>query len=205
MKRIVKNPAHTDAFNSWASQQGFTNWDQFTGSNAYHQVRSHVLFNEQYGISGYTEEPLDNPKLQPHIDHYRKKGIYPRLTFEYENFVVDYHRTPYGSSHKDKVVNGSFNYADIFDPVHDDMSQYIQFGPHGEMMPEYNLDPLIKAKVDKTIEVFDLNNNLLNSKRYGIMCVLESYAGMESDIILECMQAAGFPSLVNWWLRTHTA
>ena len=73
------------------------------------------------------------------------------------------------------------------------MSQYIQFGPHGEMMPEYNLDPLIKAKVDKTIEVFDLNNNLLNSKRYGIMCVLESYAGMESDIILECMQAAGFP------------
>lgn len=85
------------------------------------------------------------------------------------------------------------------------MSQYIQFGPHGEMMPEYNLDPLIKAKVDKTIEVFDLNNNLLNSKRYGIMCVLESYAGMESGIILECMQAAGFPSLVNWWLRTHTA
>lgn len=203
MKRIVKNPAHSQTFNSWASRQGFPNWEQFSGTGAYHQLRNHILFNEQKGISGYTEEPLDNPKLIPHIDHYRKKGIYPRLTFDYENFVVDYHHTTYGSSHKDKVVDGRFNYNGIFDPVHEDMSEYIQFGPHGEMLPEFNLEPSVDSKVRNTIEVFDLNNPALKERRYVVMCTLEAYKDLEREIVEECMLASGFPSVILWWFRSR--
>ena len=38
------------------------------------------------GVSAYTEEPLSG---DAHIDHFRKRDMFPNLTFDWNNLFVD--------------------------------------------------------------------------------------------------------------------
>jgi len=38
------------------------------------------------GVSAYTEEPLSG---DAHIDHFRKRDLFPNLTFDWNNLFVD--------------------------------------------------------------------------------------------------------------------
>ena len=43
--------------------------------------RKQILEHEQYGLSGYTEAPLQLEKS--HIDHFRKQSLYPHLVLRF--------------------------------------------------------------------------------------------------------------------------
>lgn len=51
-----------------------------------YEICRKTLLEEQEGISGYTELPLETGI---HIDHFRKRSLYPKQVFDWRNLVVD--------------------------------------------------------------------------------------------------------------------
>ncbi len=207
MRQIKRTPGANTQFNKWAAERGFTNWDEFSGSDAYHKLRQYLHETEQELLSGYTEEPVDprNNTWHIHIDHYIKKSIDPAKTFDYDNFVVDYRDTPYGASTKDKEVKDIAQYSDLFNPVVEDMSQYIAFAPSGEMSPRQGLDKTIEQKVINTIRTFNLNEKSLQSRRRLTIEYVMTYKshGFDDDMTAECLRTNGFPSVVRWAIHNY--
>lgn len=89
MKLVRKDHQCISDFNTWAKSKRLSNWDRdFSGPfapfhDAYLKVREYILNIEQEGLSAYTEKPINR---NPHIDHFRKKGMFQKLTFDYTNF-----------------------------------------------------------------------------------------------------------------------
>ena len=53
--------------------------------NLYRDTKARLV-DEQGGVSAYTEEPLSG---DAHIDHFRKRDMFPNLTFDWNNLFVD--------------------------------------------------------------------------------------------------------------------
>jgi len=195
-------------FNDWASDNGWRMWSDFSGvekyRDAYEQVRLHIAVNEQDCLSAYTELPLGDAT---HIDHFRKRTLYPQLTFEYYNLLVDDRNDNYGACYKDSrkadVTAETFDGGKrIFNPVEEDMSQYITFNVNGEMLAKCDLDEEMTERVTETIRVFNLNHpSLKNMRSAMIMNVYNCRQGaLSDDEIRICLRDSGFPTILEWSL-----
>lgn len=92
-----------EALAGFVRRKGLKIWEDYSGGDTesrshYVKLRDHISINEQDCLSAYTEKPLEG---NIHIDHFRKRSMYPTLTFCYENLLVDEHNVNYGADHKD--------------------------------------------------------------------------------------------------------
>lgn len=208
MRLINKALDDITNFNNWAKSNKLQNWSDFSSPHsqfytAYLTVRNHIKDNEQDCLSSYTEKPLSD---SIHIDHFRNKSIYPKLTFDYSNFLVDDLNDNYGACYKDNhagVAKSTFDGKDrIFCPVAENMADYIDFTFNGTMLPKDSLGDIDTNRVKETIRVFNLNHRTLKDKRGDIIRIIKEYKGYGlSDVcIREAMGKAGFPTLVDWVL-----
>lgn len=205
MRLIDKAPEDIKRFNTWAKDKKLRHWEedfskpQSPNHESYIKVRGHILDVEQNGLSAYTEKPLSE---NLHIDHFRKKGMFPSLTFEYANFLVDERNDNYGACFKDNRADVSeTTYDVIFDPVKEDLSKYTEYNFAGEMIPRFELDEKMRFRVKETIRVFNLNHKRLTSTRSKIIIDIRSYKGqLSDDDIRTILSPIGFTSLIDWVL-----
>ena len=209
MRQIKRDKADIGKFNSWAKKKKLKKWQDFSARtapyiDAYIATREYIREIEQSHLSAYTEKPLG---VKTHIDHFRKRNLYPNLTFDYNNFLVDDLNDNYGACHKDNnaaVTKATFDGTDrIFNPASENMTDYIEFTFNGEMIPKDNPDPKIIKRVNETIRVFNLNHNSLKDTRREIIRLVLSYrkSGFTPADIKKNMEEFGFPTTVNWALN----
>lgn len=86
MRKIFKgeDPTCLDS----AERNGWT-WDEFVAKDHDGYLICREQANtEQQGVCAYTELPLDVEKVTVHFDHFRKKSIYPKLRFKWDNLFA---------------------------------------------------------------------------------------------------------------------
>ncbi|MBE6322046.1 MAG: TIGR02646 family protein [Bacteroidales bacterium] len=189
------------SFTEFVSKDKPTQWEQLPAKISA-ESRLHILCNEQDCICGYSEIPLEEDSSSSHIDHYYKRSLFPEKTFDWNNLIVSTTDEDFGGKHKDnKYKIKAKDYQLIFNPVVEDMSQYIEFLGNGEIVPLKGMPDIIINKVKKTVEVFNLNCRSLKNRRKYLMSQLESCKDLPKDDIKEAFAANGFVSVLNWFLK----
>lgn len=208
MRQINKDYGDTLKFNHWARSVKLNMWGNFSDPNStfhpiYLRVREYIWNKEQSGLSAYTEKPVSEAL---HIDHFRKKSMFPTLMFDYSNFFVDEYNDNYGACYKDKsagvtveTYNGPVR---IFDPAIENMSLFIEYTLDGKMIPKQGVGYAIGARVRETIRVFNLNHKAIRDIRRDIIRDVITYKkqGFSDDDVKSWMSYVGFPSAVNYAL-----
>ena len=162
--------------------------------------RFSILCNEQDCLCGYSEIVLED--TVSHIDHYYKRDLFPKKIFDWNNLIVSTIDEDFGGKYKDNTYKiKSEEYQEIFNPVCDDMSQFIGFSGNGEIVPLYGLSDGIVNKVKKTIDVFNLNCKSLRDRRRDIILQLEGCKDIPQDMVRSMFANQGFVSVVNWFLK----
>lgn len=162
--------------------------------------REHILYQEQHGLSGYTEAPIRYENS--HIDHFKKQTLYPNLIFEWNNYVVDSKDDTYGARYKDNVVCNQTDNERLINPVVENAQQFFKYELSGKMVPMDGLGDVEKERVNYTIDSFNLNEGSLMERRKSILNLdLSSFEGLTDHEILEALQPNGFISVVEQLLK----
>lgn len=200
MRKINKqNPL--PAFATFVSKNNPTEWKQLP-SQISADSRFCILCNEQDCLCGYSEMPLEDDSASSHIDHYYKRDLFPKKTFDWNNLVVSSTDEDFGGKYKDNSYKIKTNeYQLIFNPIVDDMSQYIDFSRNGDIIPLNGLDANLAEKVKKTVEVFNLNCTSLKNRRRDFIIQLDGCKDLPHDEIRKAFSANGFVSVLNWFLK----
>jgi len=131
-------------------------WDVFSLQV---ELNKQIAKDEQFEVDAYTQQRLSSK--QRLIDHYYKRSLFPELTFDYNNFFVANHNVKYGADYKDNHVK-KIDYTNMYNPALS-MDKFI-FLESGEIYPKIKDDKL----AIKSIEIFNLNDDRLISRRYGL-------------------------------------
>ncbi|MGR3319358.1 MAG: retron system putative HNH endonuclease [Candidatus Anammoxibacter sp.] len=176
MRKINKdNPLA--GFNGDNFNNRCNNWSDFHEEHKeiFEESRSVILTNEQNKLCGYTEVYI-NEVTDCHIDHYKKKSMFPELTFEWGNLIVAIGDSRFGANHKDSKSGIQVNdYDNIFNPVVDNVENCFDYTTWGEVTPKTAISEVDNQKARKTIEVFNLNHNSLKDRRRNLINIIGSY------------------------------
>jgi len=155
MKTIKEVPAF---FSDYLKNKKPVVWNDLdTETNT--QLRTHIKTTEQHNVDAYTQQKL-NAKIE-HIDHYKKRALFPKLCFDYNNLFVANRNDEYGASYKDKKIKQA-DYDSIYNPaLHKDK---FEFSYDGSISPLNKNDD--KAK--RTIEMFNLDCSVLKMRRRDV-------------------------------------
>ena len=180
------------------------NWNELheKHKDVLQDTRFSICVDEQDGLCGYTELPIDDIE-DSHIDHYRKKSIFPLLTFDWNNFIVSVRDNNFGANYKDNnYCNCEKDYCQILNPIEDSCESYFEYTNTGEIEPKKGIEQSIQEKARKTIEVFNLNHTSLVSRRKSILCILDSYKNqLSNDQIESILSGNGFKSFIEYKLN----
>ncbi|PZF73563.1 retron system putative HNH endonuclease [Taibaiella soli] len=168
------------------------------GHPIYIDTRTTILIGEQDCICGYSEIPIEDER-DCHIDHFRKRSMFPQDTFNWNNLIAACNHEAFGAKYKDnKSGIRQLDYANIFDPVVDAVQNYFYYNERGEIEPHPKLSDLVlRAKVQKTIEVFNLQDKSLVNRRKTIIEQIKSYTDLTQAEIFNALISAGFVSLIE--------
>lgn len=200
MRKLNKGVPY-EAFSEFVTKNQPTKWEEIISLT--YDMRLYMLCNEQDCLCGYSEIPLEAESSSSHVDHYYKRNLFPQKTFDWKNLIVSTVDEDFGGKYKDNTYEIKANeYALIFNPVADDMSQYIRYLGNGKMIPIDGLSQNITDKVEKTIEVFNLNCPSLKERRKVLLASLDSCSELPKDEIRDTFSQSGFISVLNWFLKT---
>lgn len=189
------------AFSEFVTENQPTSWDEI--KHLTYDMRLYMLCYEQDCLCGYSEIPIGAENTESHIDHFVKQEHDYQKIFSWDNFVVSTVDEDFGGKYKDNTYRIQKNeYALIFNPVVDDMSQYISFLGNGMMIPTNGLSQNVIDKVEKTIKVFNLNCKSLKERRKVLIASLRDCSGLPKDEIKKNFSQSGFISVLNWFLKT---
>ncbi len=202
MRKINKGTP-IPGFNGNNFNNSCNNWSDFheDHKDIFEESRSVILTDEQNQLCGYTEIYINDLK-DCHIDHYKKKSMFPELTFEWNNLIVATKDSNFGANYKDnKSGIQKNNYGNIFNPVIDNVENYFDYTTWGEVTPKTAISEVENQKAIKTIEVFNLNHNSLKDRRKNLISMIGSYGEIAKIDILAALDKSGFKSVINQTLK----
>ncbi len=202
MRKINKRTP-IPGFNGNNFNNSCNNWSDFheDHKDIFEESRSVILTDEQNQLCGYTEIYINDLK-DCHIDHYKKKSMFPELTFEWNNLIVATKDSNFGANYKDnKSGIQKNNYGNIFNPVIDNVENYFDYTTWGEVTPKTAISEVENQKAIKTIEVFNLNHNSLKDRRKNLISMIGSYGEIAKVDILAALDKLGFKSVINQTLK----
>ena len=193
MRRIVKTEPNF-SFSNFVLRNNPQNWEELP-VDIKNTAKEYILINEQYGLSGYTEKPVTK---KSHIDHYIKRDLNPRLTFDWNNLIVDEINDLYGARFKDNQIHHLNQYTTILNPVTDDVHLFFYYSQTGRIDPHPNLTDIERVKAKNTIDIFNLNHPDLVNRRKIILKNIQDYQNLlENERIFESLKSYGFHSLLK--------
>lgn len=180
-------------------------WDEFVENDldGYQTCREQANA-EQQGVCAYTELPLDVNKVTVHFDHYRKKSIYPKLRFKWDNLFAAVKDNRFGADYKDGIINGRNHnqmYASILSPLMTNLQDYFHYSTSGEIEPISGLSEENQEKAAATIRVFNLNEAELVNRRRTMMAQIVCFQDLSEEDIRISFEGLGFPSVVDQEIR----
>lgn len=199
MRKINKQESPS-GFNGSKFNNNCSNWSDFHKyhKDKYEESRLNILNEEQNQLCGYTE--LYIKELEDcHIDHYKKRSMFPQLTFKWENLIVATKDDAFGAKYKDNSAGIQANdYNLFFNPVIDNVEQYFYYNKWGGIEPISDISDELKKKVIKTIEVFKLDHDSLEIRRKNYFKILNSYvsSNLNKGEIINALKDSGFKSLL---------
>lgn len=205
MKTIVKSNANVCLRN--AEHNGLS-WNDFVTRHhdEYLRIRQQAI-SDQTGECAYTGLWIgDGTKQKVHIDHFRKRSIYPQLQFDWHNLFAAAKDLDYGSDSKDAKIHGPLTYADhlyklFYSPLEANLEDMLWYRQDGQIVAHPST-PTDKINfVNNTIELYNLNAPDLIHRRLSIINQLRELNQLDVETIRLCMQNAGFSFLVNFELR----
>lgn len=189
------------SFAEFVSKNKPTQWEQLPAPISA-ESRLSILCNEQDCLCGYSEIPLEDDSSSSHIDHYYKRNLFPKKTFVWSNLIVSTTDEDFGGKYKDNTYKiKAEDYQLIFNPVVDNMSQYIEYSGNGEIVPITGSPDSIIKKVLKTVEVFNLNCGSLKNRRRALITQLENCKDLPKDEIRKAFATNGFVSVLDWFFK----
>ena len=198
MRKINKgNPI--PGFNGNNFNNSCNNWSDFhrDHQDIFEESRFAILADEQNYFCGYTEIYIKE-LIGCHIDHYKKRSMFPELTFDWNNLIVAKNGGDFGANYKDNKSGIQVNdYDNIFNPVIDNVENYFDYTFWGEITPKPEISGSEKEKVNKTIEIFNLNHNSLKDRRKNLIRKISCYREMVKEDILTALENSGFVSVIN--------
>ena len=199
MRRINKQNPLPD-FATFVSKNNPTKWEEI--GDLKYDMRVYMLCYEQDCLCGYSEIPIEPEKTKSHIDHFVKQEYDSKKIFDWNNLIVSTIDEDFGGKYKDNTYKiKTEEYQQIFNPVVDDMSQFIEYSGNGEIVPLKKLSKNVIDKVKKTIEVFNLNCPSLNNRRRDLILQLDCCKDIPQDEIKKAFGNRGFVSVLNWFLK----
>jgi uncharacterized protein (TIGR02646 family) len=198
MRKINKGQP-LPAFTAFKEKNPSANWDIFhqKAQDVYNDTREMILMEEQNCLCGYTEIPIEEI-TDAHLDHFLKKSLSPNDTFNWNNLIAATLDTDFGANHKDsksKIKKNEYNH--IFNPVEHCVENYFDYNYRGEIVPNKDIEATLKAKVTKTIHVFNLNHESLRKRRALIIKQIDDYNDLSKADIRDALSNSGFVSVVN--------
>lgn len=141
-----------------------------------------------------------------HIDHFRKKAIYPEETFYWDNLFAAAKDLDYGSDYKDKHIHGpktnaESQYKKFWSPLYANLSNAFWYRQDGMIEPALGLEDNDREMAQHTIEMYNLNAPDLKQRRQGVINMLKGYKEIPEEIIREGMKNVGFSFLVDFELK----
>lgn len=197
MRHIDKDQAPPQ-FSNFVKRKSPKQWvelnDQDQDKEIYKEACK-VLLEEQSNMCGYTEIYF-RENVKGHIDHYIKRSIDNRKTFDWNNLIFATKDSLFGANYKDKVIKEE-DYNNIFNPITDYPEDYFEYSYTGEVNPKSDIDAPNLAKAKKTIEVFNLNDKTLCRRRENVAKSIDELkrGGLSDDDIMEYLSNEGFDSL----------
>ena len=197
----VKKNTPLDSFTDYVCHEKPKTWDdlhkQTKFPNLYSQIKLAIV-NEQGGVSAYTEEPISK---NSHIDHFYKRCLFPKMTFEWNNLFVDGLSEHYGAKYKDSVVSNKRDYDLLISPNEIDVERYFTYMENGEIIVASGLTEQEALRADYTIKTFNLNNSELKSRRARVIKNVRDFGeGLTSNDIRLALINAGFRTVVEYAL-----
>ena len=145
-------------------------WEEFKDKKRLNEF----LLKEQEYMCVYCESKIIK---EFHIDHFYKRDLFPNLTFDYNNLFISCNDENHSAKYKDKFGLKKEEFANIYSPLDIKLNEF-EYSWTGEILGK-------TQKAQKTIEVFNLNNNILIQKRSKIIKQLYSYQNLDFNIF-EC-------------------
>lgn len=166
----------------------------------------YILNNEQDWLSGYTERPISKISVEIHLDHYKKRDLFPqpKYVFDWGNLIVDEHNPNYGADYKDNnksnKVSKLQDYLLLLNPVDDSPEVFFDYNMDGDILPAKGLNDADRQKAEFTIKTFNLGHESLVRTRRKLYDEIESYkkGGLDDQTIESCLREQGFPSFIKW-------
>ncbi len=191
-------------FDEFTKKNKTAEWDTFSNPKGethglYLRCREELL-DQQCGLSAYTEKCLRNKNL--HIDHFRKRDLFPKLKFEWNNLIVDERdKLDYGAGYKDKVVKDAADYERLIDPVAEDPCDFLTYLMNGKIIPKRKLKESDRAKAEFTIRAFNLNAPSLQKQRSDMLAVVTKCLSLNDADIRTAFASQGFVTLIDFVLE----
>ena len=193
MRKINKNSPITK-FTEFVSKNSGADWNNdfsrpgCSGHNIYIETRLTILTQEQNRICGYSEIPIENER-DCHIDHFRKRSMFPEKTFDWDNLIASCNDDDFGAKFKDnKSGISKSDYQYFFNPINEHVQNYFYYNEIGEVEPKYDLN---------VIEIFNLQDKSLVNRRKTIINQVKNCSTLSPEEIKEVMKYSGFISLIE--------
>ena len=197
MKTVLKYPQHD--LEALDGRLKGLSWEIFRSS--YHEVYEKCIaqaISEQSNECAYTEIPL--PDKHQHIDHFRKKSIYQDKTFDWNNLFAAIKDRRFGADSKDGYINGKNYkqvYAKLLSPTEENIESYFSYTLDGRISANDTCTPAFKERAELTIKVFNLNSDILVSRRHAL--ILQMLQINDKEVLSEVFAGCGFSSLVRYF------
>lgn len=200
MKKINKQKP-CPSFEQFVSKKNPKRWEELHPKIS-SESRLYILCNEQDCLCGYSEIVLEDSNTSSHIDHYYMRDLFPQKTYDWNNLIVSTIDEDFGGKYKDNTYKiKKSDYPNIFNPVLEDMSQYIGYSGDGTMEPLNGISKKDYDKVRKTIEVFNLNFKPLKDRRKALIFQLSVCKDIAQEKILNMYSNQGFTSVIKWYFK----
>lgn len=156
------------------------NWDDMNDHYEVKQeLREYMIIEEQNFKCPYCES-LIYDESEGNIEHIRPKDKFKELYLDYNNFL-----TSCRSTYSCDNFKGSKWDENFINPVLEDPRDYFTYDLYsGEVIPKSD-DKTIKEKVEKTIEILNLNHNNLKNKRRNFIKMLSKLKREDFEFIEE--------------------
>lgn len=206
MRKIAKEiPAKS--FTDFIRRNKKATWEQLPPIERHEATE--LLAKEQLSLDGYTERLLKINDRNTHIDHFRKRSLFPKLTFDWENLILAEHSTEFGADAKDNFskfrVRNKEDYQNIVDPVHDEPHDFFSYLSDGEIVPKPGLDIDRLKKAKYTIDCFCLNNIALKQGRCDMIEAIKSLknGNCSPQEIQDFLKGYNYPSVLEYFCSSE--
>ena len=158
------------------------------------------ILQEQNSLCIYCEKSVEDYPNKCHIDHFKKRDLFPNETLNYNNLFISCNKENRCAKYKDRYISRE-DYNRFINPVIENPEDFLEYTFYGELEPKSNLNEFDREKAEFTIGILNLNDKSLVEERKSIVTQLR-FIISQIDTLEQLVEYGfkNFVSLSRWLL-----